>query len=620
MGNRNNSLSLLLLTILAFIVNGCAVAPPATQTQPAEQSLLLKAQGELDRGNLEAAAQTYLLLADQGSLLKQPEYELQAASLYIQANRVAQAERIVDQIDPGKLHERQLIRRQLLAARIALINHRTGDALTALEVNQPPTLPDEQRAELYQLRAEAYNRRRNPLKAAQNYVIANNYIADPTERLNIQHTIWQLLSEIPAQGLNNLKSAPAPDELTGWLELIRIAKDSKNAPIDIATRLRQWRINFPAHQADQAILDGLLARQGKVIEFPQHIALLLPFTGTYQNAAAVIRDGFMSAYYANTNKHNEEFRISVYDTTRFNTIDQAYQQAVIDGASFIVGPLVKDDVTRLSNHQPLSVPVLTLNYGDIDKPAPGFFQFGLSPEQEAQQVAERAWLDGNNRALALTPSSDWGERVYHAFAEHWEKLGGILLKQDAYPSDNNDFAVPIQDLLELNESKERHRNLQSILKQTLHFEPRRRQDADFVFMAAFPRQARLLRPQLKFHYASNLPVYSTSHVFTGKRDRYTDRDMDDIQFCDMPWTLDSTPVALKRQLLKTWPEQMRNYSRLFALGIDAYELIPQIEYLQMFRHERVNGMTGTLYINEDQRVARSLKWAQFEKGLPVLLQ
>ena len=138
-------------------------------------------------------------------------------------------------------------------------------------------------------------------------------------------------------------------------------------------------------------------------------------------------------------------------------------------------------------------------------------------------------------------------------------------------------------------------------------------------MAAFPRQARLLRPQLRFHYASSLPVYATSHVFTGKRDRYTDRDMDGIVFCDTPWTLDRSAVPLKRQINALWPEQMRDYTRFYALGIDAYNLIPQLDYLRMFRHERINGMTGILSLNEDQHIFRTLKWAQFDKGLPILI-
>ncbi len=620
MGKRYCTPEFLSLIILALFLGGCAVSPPSTTQSPApaENELLQRAQTAIVNGNLADAARDYLLLVDQGSTLKQSEYRLQAASLYLQANRISRAEQVLRQIEPGTLHGLQLVRQQLLIARIALINHRTGDALSALEVTQPPELADEHRAELYQLRAEAYERRRNPLKAVQSLVIANNYIHDPSQKLALQHKIWQILAAIPTPALATIASAPAPDEFTGWLELMRIAKESKVAPIDVNSRIQQWRIQFPDLPVDQTILDSLLARQGKVIKFPQHIALLLPFTGAYEKPAAVIRDGFLAAHYDRT--ANKDIQLSIYDSSRYESIYQTYQQAIIDGASFVVGPLIKDDVTALGRQQPLPIPVLTLNYGELSNPNPDFYQFGLAPEQEAQQAAERAWLDGNNRALVLTPTSPWGTRVFQSFAEHWEKLGGELLKQQDYPGNKNDFADQIQHLLELNESKSRRRALQSLLKHPLYFEPRRRQDADFIFMAAFPRQARLLRPQLKFHYASELPIYSTSHVFTGNRNRYKDRDMDDIQFCDMGWTLDNPPSALKRKLLKLWPEPMRDYARFFALGIDAYQLIPQLEDLRMFQHERFNGVTGQLFVTEDQLVARTLKWAQFSRGLPVLLQ
>jgi len=628
MNIRSKTCLLFLPAILALILNGCATAPPAVSPVPADSELLLQAEKEVEKGNLEAAARTYLRLAEIASELKRPEYLLQATSLLLQGNHAEQAERVLKQINPATLHDLQLMRRQLLAARIALINHRTGDALQALDMPIPPALTDAQQAQLYQLRAEAYSRRNNPLKAAQNYVLSSTFITDPEAQMATQYKIWQLLAAIPDEALNRITSAPAPDTFSGWLELMRIARASQSRPLDVATLIARWHQNYPHHNVDQMILDALLARQGKVAQHPQHIALLLPFNGPYQKPAAVIRDGFFAAYYqqqarepGNDNPGDTPLdrpEIRVYDLSRFDSINQAYNQAVSEGAEFIVGPLDKDDVSELNRKGQLPVPTLTFNYSEPGKLTSGLYQFGLSPEQEAQQVAEKAWLDGHNQALVIIPNSDWGERMAAAFTEHWEKLGGTLLKQQTYPSDKNDFSVQLQAMLELDISKHRYLKLKSLLHQDLRFEPRRRQDADFIFMAAFPRQARLLRPQLRFHYASSLPVYATSHVFTGKRDRYTDRDMDDIVFCDTPWTLERTPDPLKRQILTLWPEPMRDYTRFFALGIDAYKLIPQLDYLRMFKHERVNGMTGILSLNEDQQIYRTLKWAQFDKGLPRL--
>ena len=63
------------------------------------------------------------------------------------------------------------------------------------------------------------------------------------------------------------------------------------------------------------------------------------------------------------------------------------------------------------------------------------------------------------------------------FSDSWEKLGGILLKQESYPDDKNDFSLQIQSLLELDLSKDRYLKLKNLLQRDLRFEPRRRQDA-----------------------------------------------------------------------------------------------------------------------------------------------
>jgi outer membrane PBP1 activator LpoA protein len=156
----------------------------------------------------------------------------------------------------------------------------------------------------------------------------------------------------------------------------------------------------------------------------------------------------------------------------------------------------------------------------------------------------------------------------------------------------------------------------------VEFIPRRRQDLDFVFIAANPRQARLLRPQMKFHYAGELPLLATSHLYEGKRSRDQDRDMDDILFCDMPWTLNapSTQQGLKQQNASAFKPHGGQLQRLLAMGIDAYQLVPLLPMLESHPYERYRGETGTLRVSEGRRIDRRLQWARFEGGLPKLEQ
>jgi len=425
-----------------------------------------------------------------------------------------------------------------------------------------------------------------------------------------------LLSE---DALKQFRIDPPPDELSGWLELANIAKTSLSQLHNIDQMILNWRKRYPQHRASQEIIDSLLARKLEEIRRPNSIALMLPLTGPYEKPATALRDGFLAAHYNRKNQaYNPE--IHIYDVgAETSDVTGVYAQAVNDGAEFVVGPLSKETVNEFIDDTRITVPALTLNYSeDPETVVENLYQFGLAPEDEARQLAERAWLDGHNRALAILPEGEWGERLFQTFAESWKQLGGTILERQFYPSEQNDFSPQIRSALNLNESDERHKSLEKVLREKLKFEPRRRQDVDLIFMAAFPRQARLLRPQLKFHYAGNIPIYSTSHIFSGKRDQRVDRDMDDIIFGDIPWVLhiSSATPSLQKKVNRLWPEESEQYTRFFALGIDAYDLIPHLDHLKAYSYERYNGETGILSINEYNRISRQISWARFRNGIP----
>lgn len=84
----------------------------------------------------------------------------------------------------------------------------------------------------------------------------------------------------------------------------------------------------------------------------------------------------------------------------------------------------------------------------------------------------------------------------------------------------------------------------------------------------------------------------------------------------MPWIL-NPPNKFKQSLLTHWPEQQL-YTRLFALGVDAYNVIPFLGRLQAKSYDRFSGQTGNLYLDPLNRVHRELLWAQFHRGIPKL--
>jgi hypothetical protein len=138
-----------------------------------------------------------------------------------------------------------------------------------------------------------------------------------------------------------------------------------------------------------------------------------------------------------------------------------------------------------------------------------------------------------------------------------------------------------------------------------------------IFLAGTHRAARGIIPALKFHHAGDLPVYATSHVYSGSLDRNADRDLDGVIFCDLPWTLTSNN-DFKTSFDTTWKDQ-RVYTRLFALGVDAYNIVQNLKYLQSHDYARFSGETGNISMDENQRLHRELLWAQFRNGAPVYL-
>ena len=142
-----------------------------------------------------------------------------------------------------------------------------------------------------------------------------------------------------------------------------------------------------------------------------------------------------------------------------------------------------------------------------------------------------------------------------------------------------------------------------------------------IFMVASPRAARLIRPQINYYYATDLPVYSTSHVFSGIENVSRDRDVNDVLYCDMPWLLKpSADHELMRELLELEAgESYRLLPRFAALGIDAYYLPLKLAELAALPYERYNGLTGKLRIQQSNKIFRELNWAKFVNGKPTLL-
>jgi outer membrane PBP1 activator LpoA protein len=351
----------------------------------------------------------------------------------------------------------------------------------------------------------------------------------------------------------------------------------------------------------------------------KRIAVLLPLQGDLSQVTDSIKNGLLSAYYNDTDSPLKP-DVSFYDSNNEDiTFNQLYQQAIADGATTIIGPLDKTLITQLTQQTELDIPVLTLNYSDNDYSyTKNLYQFGLSPTDEARQVAELAIRQNKTRAAVFYPDSEWGKRLYTAFTEHYELLGGKILSAADYATNTNDYKRPVRDLLNLNQSTIRRSRVENTIGKKTVSEPYRRQDIDMIFLAATHHSARGIIPAFKFNHAGEIPVYSTSHVYTGKINHELDRDLNGLIFCDLPWVLQNNSPLMKT-FKQNWPQQ-ESFTRLFALGIDAYHLIYNLDYLENRDYAFYTGQTGNIQLDENNRITRKLLWAQFKNGRPVYFE
>jgi outer membrane PBP1 activator LpoA protein len=612
--------ALLFGAIVAF--SACTTAPERPKPA-AEDPLAQAAQAYRQQGNYQAAAQLYLSESKTAPENQRPGLRLSAAEYLAQGALWDQLTELLAAIDPQRLGPDQQAQYWLLDAERALAGHQADVALNALQrVSSPESLPDRGKR-YYRLSAEAYALMGNGLEAARQLIRLDSLLEDSQLKLENQYRIWDQLSTLSDIALQELRTGPPPDALSGWMELVLITRQNRGDEQRWTVELEAWRTRYPGHSAETALLPDIANQAARFVTRPDRIAVLLPFSGRAGESAAAIRDGIMAAYYQDD---MEKPKLHFYDTKgNPDVIWSMYEQAIEDGAELVVGPLLKDSIERIEVTGKLPVPVLALNQTgerpSAQLPLP-LYQFGLSPEDEAYQVAEKSLNDGHRQVLALVPDSSWGERVLTAFQKHFSSLGGELLKVGRYDSDSADFKEPIQDALNLDASKNRHRALERLLGQKLEYEPRRRQDAEAVFLLAFPKQARQIKPQLRFHHAGDLPVYSTSHVFAAGDDTASiDRDMDGLFFCDIPWVLDREGQwSDQREKMQTaWPDHNLHDQRLFALGFDAYQVIPWLDALNRPGFAHFRGATGVLTLDQDKRLHRALEWAQFRNGIPEKL-
>ncbi|MFK3797588.1 MULTISPECIES: penicillin-binding protein activator [unclassified Pseudomonas] len=548
-----------------------------------------------------AAAKT----PDQAALLR-----LTAADLAARQNNPSRAASILEQVQIDQLKTDKQIYANTLSAELALGRSQPKAALQAL--NHPSMqhlgeMPVDLQTRAYTVRARAFEADGQTLAAASERVFMGPLLQGDALSAN-NDAIWTLVAALPPEQLQST----ANDDMGGWLSLARAVKgagtlEQQQAAID------NWKAQNPQHPAARQLPTSLAQLRELKSQPLTKIALLLPQDGPLASVARALRDGFMAAHYQAQQAGQKPPAIEVFDSSRVTSMDAFYAQAKAAGVQMVVGPLEKPLVKQLSAHPQLPITTLALNYSDSSAQGPAeLFQFGLAAEDEAREVARRAWADGKRSAVAMVPKGEWGDRVLDAFRQSWQAKGGTFLGVERIDQPVA-LAQQVADLFQLRNSEGRAQRLQSTTGAQMAAQPSRRQDVDFMFLAATPQQAQQIKPTMVFQYAGDVPVYATSHLFTNSGDQAMYNDLAGVRFCETPWLLNATD-PLRQQVTNQWPQAAGSLGRLYAMGIDAYRLAPRLTQLKTLPESRIDGLSGSLAIGQGQRIERQLPWAQFVDG------
>ncbi|RDS85188.1 penicillin-binding protein activator [Dyella psychrodurans] len=548
---------------------------------PAEIAAAQSASNLANQGQYDRAAQAYLALAAQ-TPGRADHYNLLAAEAYGQENALDRAMPIVAGIHRDNLTDDDPLRLDLLRADIALQQHNAPLALQ-LTTSSNVTVPDSLQPRLLDLRAQAMADTGDLWGAARTRVQMDGILQGPARQKNRDEAI-SLLARLGVAPLKQRAAAmQSGDPMLPWIN---------EAFGRLGITVAQAQPNL--EQAVGTLVPGSNASVREGYKMPARIALLLPNSDGLVAASSAIREGFFAAYFQASDTHAPRAAIRVYDSGgNAASAIKAYDQAVSDGAQLVVGPLTRPEVMGVLGQSSLPVPVLALNHSENKSlPAGTTSEFALMPEDEGAQVADHMIDRGIHSAYVVITNDDFAKRSATAFKTEMQAKGGQIAGEAQIASGNVNYGDAINALNAGNAGA----------------------DAG-IFISMRAEQARLLLPQLRVARIS-LPVFATSHIYGGTENAAADRDLEGVEFCDAPWLFDAQAgLPSYQDIASQLPAARGATALLFAFGMDAWNLVPYLDWLRSHPGSYLPGATGQLAADTFGHVNRVLTWLKFQDGV-----
>ncbi len=608
-------ITLICTAFIFFLLNGCS-----TQQTPKAQSTSI-IPSIIPEPSAEA-------LLSQAISEKNPEIRsklyLSAAQTYYANNLISQSSAAAKDIDHNHLASENMIQALLLNLELAVYEDLEWHQLNSIELHKKANLNKtniDTLKTIIQLLSETYKKQDQPLSSAI-LLIEYSGIMDKLDYSQLNNEIWSLLRKTDPILLNTFKYQNKDLDVIAWLELIRSIQQNQINLESQYLAFNLWQQKWPSHPGTNHPPKELILLSKLPETRPSEIIIALPFSGPVAEAGKAVRDGFIATYLNELRQSNlANIHISFFDTNK-EPIENLYSRT-LNINTLIVGPLTKNNVNKLRNLNLSKATTLALNYLEIDNTTPtiknniqdNLFQFGLNPETEIIQVASQLSKKNLNKIAFIAPENEHGFRIHDSLLRALKDNQSIII-ESVYYNNQKTLSPSVAELLGTDLSTKRKNTIQRITNLNFEFEPRRRNDIDAIFMLAKPHIASQLNPLFAYHYARNLPIYSSSQIHDIN---HSQNDLDNIYFVEIPWML-SNSIETKNIITDAIPSAKNEYSRFYALGADAFALSPRLQLLKEIQNSQIQGHTGTLSIDRSGLIHRELELAVFKKGKAIAIK
>jgi len=660
---RTRSGRLLPAIIVAMLLASCSGQSPQAPTESVQ-------------GAASGSSDYYLQQAQQSGDDNKADWQLLAVRALVREGKAPQAYNQLNAMTQQLSAEQQL-EQKLTTAEVQLALKDFAPAATTLSTIDPTSLTNDQKARYYQAQIDA-SQGRTSLGVIRAYIAQEPLLQGQPHQANIDRT-WMSLTQLSAQDAASIVINADENTLQGWLDLLSVWQSNKQDPDLLKAGIKDWQRRYPVNPAAK----NLPVQLNNVLSFQQastgKIALFLPMSGPAQVYGNAIQQGFNAAMTGQVSQPapqnasvdqnaqaqpatdpdaavstsapdasastatpaeqpqtsapatapvaSSNAQVKIYDTNG-QPLSALLTQAQQDGATLVVGPLLKDQVNELSSDQtPLNV--LALNQPETEKNAPNICYFALSPEDEAQDAARHMWSQQKRMPLLLVPRGNFGDRIAQAFANEWQKLGGqTVLKQglgsagELRSSIGSGIRLTGTPVMASDAAAPAQAQGVTIGGITIPAPPPDAQivqgssggAVDSVYVVATQNELTLIKPMLDMSGSgrSRPSVYASSRSYQAGAGPDYRLEMEGVQFSDIPLLAGSNPALMQQATAKFG----NDYSlvRLYAMGIDAWSLANHFSQMRTLPGFEVSGSTGDLSANPNCVIHRKLPWLQYRQG------